>query len=694
MRKPPLFKSIAGRMLLLGVLPAMVIIALVVLLSALDASAHLRAAEERSLIAEVRGMSGELNARNLRWNSVTTTMAAAQVNGLFGQRVATLAFLHSVVESFRHVSGTLPLIVGAYVVYEPDADGNDAASLKSPDVPREAMDAAGRFLPYWFIDDQSGGTLQLKPNADMDTLEYYQGPKAAFARLGRAEPYITDPYVYEGVPMISYLHPIGIDGRFAGIVGVDRALATLDAVVLDMRSHFGTDIFVLGRDGDFIASTTDRAAPGADAALVTNVRDKPIAASIFAPLAATWTAAVGGDCVLANDPQLGEPCFYAVARVATGDWTVVARRTQSEVMAPANRALWRNAILGLIGLLLVGGLLDMAARRMARRVQKAVETADRIADGDLTRDVEAAGSGDETGMLLGAMGAMSGNLNGLAGSVRRASIQLNSTATEMSATARQQEASAASFGAASSEIAAAVKEISATSQDLVRTMDGVNTAAGETAALATSGRHGLEGMESVMRDLDRATASIAEKLAAINERSQKITTVVTTITRVADQTNILSINAAIEAEKAGEYGGGFLVIAREIRRLADQTAGATLDIEQMVQQMQAAVGAGVMEMDRFADQVRRGVRDVATVGSQLGEIIERVNSSTRSFQQVSESMQSQSEGAQQISGAMVQLTGTANQTMQSIHEFGRAAEDLQSAIASMREAVGKFRLKD
>jgi methyl-accepting chemotaxis protein WspA len=216
----------------------------------------------------------------------------------------------------------------------------------------------------------------------------------------------------------------------------------------------------------------------------------------------------------------------------------------------------------------------------------------------------------------------------------------------------------------------------------------------ETADLAGTGRAGLQGMESVMHDLDRATTSIAEKLGAINERSQKITTVITTITKVADQTNILSINAAIEAEKAGEFGSGFLVIAREIRRLADQTASATLDIEQMVQQMQAAVSAGVMEMDRFSDQVRRGVRDVASAGSQLTEIIDRVNRSTESFEQVNESMQSQSEGAQQISDAMASLAGNAQQTMQSVQEFGRASADLQSAIAVLRQAVAQFKLKE
>ena len=131
----------------------------------------------------------------------------------------------------------------------------------------------------------------------------------------------------------------------------------------------------------------------------------------------------------------------------------------------------------------------------------------------------------------------------------------------------------------------------------------------------------------------------------IREKADSINVVVTTITKVADQTNLLSINAAIEAEKAGEYGRGFLVVAREIRRLADQTAVATLDIETMVRQMQDAVSAGVMQMDKFADEVRSGVGQVTQDQPDDGEIIKEVQGLSGRFQLVNEGMQNQSVGA-------------------------------------------------
>ncbi len=123
-------------------------------------------------------------------------------------------------------------------------------------------------------------------------------------------------------------------------------------------------------------------------------------------------------------------------------------------------------------------------------------------------------------------------------------------------------------------------------------MSGVAQVALETSTLAQEGRGGLAGMESTMRHLMDATGSIASRLEVINEKTNNIGTIVSTITRVADQTNLLSLNASIEAEKAGEYGLGFAVVAREIRRLADQSAVATLDIEQMVKEMQSAVSSG------------------------------------------------------------------------------------------------------
>ncbi|NER50868.1 MAG: methyl-accepting chemotaxis protein, partial [Symploca sp. SIO1A3] len=167
--------------------------------------------------------------------------------------------------------------------------------------------------------------------------------------------------------------------------------------------------------------------------------------------------------------------------------------------------------------------------------------------------------------------------------------------------------------------------------------------------------------------------------------------VVTTITKVADQTNLLSLNAAIEAEKAGEYGAGFAVVAREIRRLADQTAVATLEIEHMVKNMQSAVSSGVMEMDSFNKEVGHSVEDVQDIGEQIAQVIDQVQSLIPGFSNVSQSMEEQSQGAQQISEAMGQLSQSSRQTADALCETNTALEQLNDAAQGLQKEIYIFR---
>ena len=176
------------------------------------------------------------------------------------------------------------------------------------------------------------------------------------------------------------------------------------------------------------------------------------------------------------------------------------------------------------------------------------------------------------------------------------------------------------------------------------------------------------------------------------DKANNISQVVTTITKVADQTNLLSLNAAIEAEKAGEYGRGFSVVATEIRRLADQTAVATLDIEQMVREIQAAVSAGVMGMDKFSEEVRRGTHDVQQVGGQLSQVIDNVQAMVPRFEAVNEGVQAQSAGAEQINLALSQLSEAAQQTVEALRQSNQAIDELHHVSAGLRDGVVKFKL--
>lgn len=370
----------------------------------------------------------------------------------------------------------------------------------------------------------------------------------------------------------------------------------------------------------------------------------------------------------------------------------------NEIKADREIASKRQTLVLLaIGILAVVFAMAWYAHRNAKalsgRLRMAAEIASSVAGGDLSTEVPASAIGDdEAGRLLGAIQQMTASLRAVVTRVKQASIELMSTATEYAATSRQQESTVQSFGASTNQIAAAVREISATSSELLATMEGVNAVASQTANLAEQGQDGLRNLDSTMERMAQAANTMAARLAAIREEAAEITGVVTTISKVADQTNLLSINAAIEAEKAGEQGLGFLVLAREIRRLADQTAVATLDIEHMVKQMQNAVSAGVMEIDRFAEEVRAGVTSVVRVGGQFGQIIGQVRTLSERFDAVNDGMRSQSLGARQIGEAMGGLIDGARQTSQSLREFNSATESLRDAVVTLKQEIAQFKV--
>jgi methyl-accepting chemotaxis protein WspA len=350
-------------------------------------------------------------------------------------------------------------------------------------------------------------------------------------------------------------------------------------------------------------------------------------------------------------------------------------------------------LVGLGAVVAIGAFGGYLSRGIARATDVLNSRVTEMASGasDLTARVMI-DSGDELGQLAGGINALIGKIHTVVSKVRESSLQVLAAASQIAATARQQEGTVQGLNSATTEIAAAVREISATGKELSQTMNEVQGRADQAAALASAGRERLAGMERTMQQLVESTASISSKLAIIREKADNITGVVTTITKVADQTNLLSINAAIEAEKAGEYGRGFLVVAREIRRLADQTAVATLDIENMVRLMQDAVSAGVMQMDKFSEEVRSGVGRVAEVNGQTGQIIGEVGGLSDRFKLVNEGMQNQAVGAGQINEAMGDIASNVRATAAALEEFNKATGHLRGSIEQLNQEIASFKV--
>jgi methyl-accepting chemotaxis protein len=419
---------------------------------------------------------------------------------------------------------------------------------------------------------------------------------------------------------------------------------------------------------------------------------------------------VGGDFA-----ERAENVRKALGRLRTESSTILEALLSKRLENMQRRA--RAALTLSLATLAAAALLVFAiSRGITRPLGRVMGVASQISEGDVDgarrrlREIlprrenvgngEGGGDGfdgkhyrDEIWQLTAVFESMTESLHSLLGQVQKTGIQVVGAATEISASSRQLQATAHQQAASTNQVNATSKQIASRSRDLARTIDEVSKLASDSAEMADEGRRGLEDMERSMTDFADATGSISSQLESINEKAVNIGSIVTTITRVSDQTNLLSLNAAIEAEKAGEYGLGFSVVAREIRRLADQTAVATLNIEQMVEEMQTAVTRGVSEADHFVNRVNAAIQQVRRIGRQVSQAIEEMQTFLPRFEEVVQAMGDQREGAGEISNAMSQLADGAEHTRQSIQEFNRAVEQLNGAVQSLQSEVSRFKLE-
>jgi methyl-accepting chemotaxis protein len=676
----PFQHRVAGRLLLFAGIPIILILVLVGFTSFERTGEYVRTAVEQQVLDTSRWVASDLADENLQAVTAARMLAKAAESGFHGDRAKSL-------DLARRVLVDTPAFQAAYFGWEPRED--DALAL-AESVSPSSMNETGRFLPYWYRDSSASAGMTLAPLVGMEAPDslYYQETERIFQETGVATSVVTKPYTYEGVPLIEQTHPIVIDGRFVGIAGVDRSLAGLQNRLQMIQSGLGeeSDLFLLTR-GLFIATTVDADSGGDARFQETEVRESPYASLFdrFAERSRTEDSFVSE----ALDPVLGTVCIYAVSTVRPGDWTLVVRQPISVVQAPARSLLTNNAIIVLIGLVVVGGILFFVARPVISRIERSAAAVQRVAEGQLCTNIDADSARDETGVLVRGVLQMTTRLRSLAEEVQSARFELDEVAREVIETSAREAEAASGFGASTTEIAAAVREIAATTSELAEEVRRVDQRAADTARTMESDRSRLDDMSESMQAVEDATSGIGNRLGDINRRATEITGVVETIGRIAEQTNLLSVNAAIEAEKAGEYGTGFLVVAREIRRLADQTANATGDIASTVSEMQSAVSSGVMEMDRYTDRVRRAVEQASEVSQGLATAINAASENAGAFGRVADGVDSQAAGARQIDEAMDGLSTSADsahvssQRLQDVsHRLTRAIDMLAGALSN------------
>ena len=395
----------------------------------------------------------------------------------------------------------------------------------------------------------------------------------------------------------------------------------------------------------------------------------------------------------------------AKARVDYAEIYLPARRVQdqalNELISRAERLAittnleWRR--LTFSGAVVVS-LLGVLGLFLARRIETALATSlqllwqgvDRIRSGTLNLPVqlpernEFAVLGDSLNRLGAELAELAEQLRATGGAVLNENQSLSAALGAGQHNVTEMETLASGLGVSA-------RRVLNTSAEMARTIHSVSVIADQTAMLTDSSRLGLSRMGETMESIHHAADRINAKLAVLNEKAGNINQVIITMAKVADQTNLLSLNAAIEAEKAGEYGRGFAVVATEIQRLADQTAVAAEDIEQMVKEMQSAVTAGVMGMDKFADEVRRGVGDVHKVSGQLDRVLQQVQGISPQIEAVNQTMNAQTEGARQIYDTVAKFGGCSRAATDSQQQAYARVDGFEAAARRMQEHLARFK---
>ena len=397
------------------------------------------------------------------------------------------------------------------------------------------------------------------------------------------------------------------------------------------------------------------------------------------------------------------------AGVTLGETCTKELRTLlSERIAEDRHARSEALLMSLLCVGLAAGVVVIVTRNITRPLARVVNLTTDIATGKVKEAFDRLKSGefrefipdddpgghartrDETCKLIRSVSTMTESLNGLLVKVMQACNQVAGSATQAAAAVREVEAAVAEQAASTNEVSATSKEIYATVQELARTMGSVMKMASDAAHTASGGVSSLDGIRSAIDGLISSSGAMTRTFESINEKAGNIDQVITTITKVANRTNLLSLNAAIEAEKAGEKAGGFSVVALEMRRLADQTAVAALDIEKQIREMQQAVREGVSSVESYAQQTQASSAAVTELSSGLGQVIEGTTKLGPQFEAVNSGMQMQSQGAGQIAEAMVNLGEAARQTKASMAEFREVSVDLHNAVRELQAEVGRF----
>ncbi|MFA5204142.1 MAG: methyl-accepting chemotaxis protein [Lentisphaeria bacterium] len=391
--------------------------------------------------------------------------------------------------------------------------------------------------------------------------------------------------------------------------------------------------------------------------------------------------------------------FVRGAYYAPCDWVIVAGCFEDEMSASRlvleagqRRMLWGMGLVGVVVALAAGLLFVWLARALTAPVRGLVAAAGRLAQGDLRQPVAYQGA-DEMGLLAGAFRQMVDGLRRITLQVHEATANITTATHQISAATSEQAATADTQAAAVAQTTATAAEVQQTSAQAADRIRLVSEMAAGSLELAERGLVSVKEMEDAMDVLKKQVRDIAELILRLSGQTQQIGEIIAAVTDLADQSNVLAVNASIEAVRAGEAGRGFAVVAGEVRSLAEQSRQATRQIGGILGEIQKMANQAVLVTEQGSQRTEAGVGLALATGEAIRLIRERVQQVATAARQIAISADQQRIGVEQIATAMASINHGAAQSQTVTRQVEEAALDLDRQAVTLRKVVSAYKVE-
>ncbi|WP_434608886.1 methyl-accepting chemotaxis protein [Pseudomonas sp. D2-30] len=383
--------------------------------------------------------------------------------------------------------------------------------------------------------------------------------------------------------------------------------------------------------------------------------------------------------------------FYSVAvPFEGGPWSVVASMPKTEINAVTWNVGTQLAIGSLLAMLLAVGAAVWLLRSKLAPLGDLVRQAEALGAGDLSVRLNVS-SHDEIGQLARAFNQMSQALSTMVEHIRKASQEVNSRAQALSGLSSGAYEGMEQQSGEITSMAGAVEEFSATSLNIADNMGNTERLAQDNAQQTRIGRTSMDEASSSLEQIAGALNSTATVINTLGQRSQEIGGIVGVITSIAEQTNLLALNAAIEAARAGEQGRGFAVVADEVRSLASRTRQATDEISGMINSIQQETGNAISTMEKGNLLMQEGLSRNANVASALARIDEQSRSAGQQFAAITTATQEQSSTATLLSSNLQSIAMANSEQREVVSNLAITAKELEKLAQDLRKEVDRFR---